>query len=70
MDVDELPPEKQNNPGGAMNAMAMLGLLFYSNGHVTKKQFLDTSREAAAGCRIVGDRIGAAFLDAICRRLE
>lgn len=66
---DEPLTRKQSISSGAMNAIAMLGLLFYSSGTVTKKQFLDISRQAAIGCRGVY-RIGAEFLDAICERLE
>jgi hypothetical protein len=70
VNAEDVQPGKQKISGGTMNVLAQLGLLFYSTGNVTKKQFLDISRAAAAGCRDVGDRAGAGFLEALCKRLE
>ena len=64
------PADRQEASAGAMTAMATLGLLLYSHGHVSKKQFLDVSRSAMASRMEAGDTAGVRFLAAICGRLD
>ena len=55
---------------GMMDAMALLAVLIYASGNITKNELIELSGKVAAGLRHKGENYSALLLEGMIKRLE